>query len=254
MASRETVSEEEEGDEEQEEEYYATSAQLSAIFPDLEWEVRAPGQLEPVRRLSLSLSLSPFSPWLCGHTLSQWLWCYGRHTTNQLFLLQLLRCVSRMHHGNLELAANYLMAATSDGWSTEHPFSEDIGGLPEALPLSDSDSGSVAEPVTVQLGDSDFSSNEFDEGDGEGEEKLPSYRDVTSERLHPADLPPSYDSLLSEGRAGCVAVLVTGGAGRSEVTTRTTDSSQNKRQRKLGHRLRAKNMRKKGYLTGKLNQ
>ena len=152
--------------------------------------------------------------------------------------------MSRAHHGNLELATNYLMAATDDGGSTEHPFSEDIGGLPETLPLSDSDSGSVAEPVTVQLGDSDFSSNEG--------EALPSYRDVTSDRLHPAaDLPPSYDSLLSEGRAGCASVMVTEDAGRSEVTTHTTDSSQNKKQRRLGYKLRARNMKKKGYLTGR---
>ena len=100
-----------------------------------------------------------------------------------------------MVHSGLQPALDYLMAVLGENDEMQHPFSEDIGGLPQVLQeesVSESDSSSLcqAQPVDVDL---------EEDSDTEPHTELPpSYDDVTEKSFHEClSQPPSYDSLPS---------------------------------------------------------
>lgn len=137
--------------------------QLSAMFPNLELEVRR-----------------------CATNA-----CY-------VLLLQFLQTVLSNHEESVEPAVHYLVAVLGE---SDVPVSEDIGGLPQIImdgAEAESDNESPVGSVCIAIDDEDSSSEQCESMDGssyrrECRESLPSYRDVEQH----SSPPPSYDSLES---------------------------------------------------------
>ena len=147
------------------EEDASAATQLSAMFPNLEWDVSCK--------------------------------VLQRFTNHPYYILQFILSVLQNHGGCVEPAVHYLVAVLGD--PEDVPVSDDIGGLPQVLQdqsFPDSDGESASSPtnsIVVDIEDASYASSSEECGDTTADDSLPTYNEVTG-RLSPA--PPSYDTLI----------------------------------------------------------
>ena len=203
----------------------SAAAELSAMFPNLEWEVSI---IIGIRIMHL------FTPMVKGRERCCSIKSYIIHL-RIASSTQLLRSVLQSHEGSVVPAAHYLVAVL--GEAGELPFSEDIGGPPQVLADDlTSDPESPTGSVVVELGDSDLLEPVRCE-----EEALPSYRNATYGCSPP---PPSYDSLPP---APCIPSRLPGPTLGGAVGEDGVAAVRKRPVERLARRLRARRRERMGY-------
>lgn len=169
-------------------------------------------------------------------------------------VLKLLQSVLNSHGGSVAPAVHYLVAVLGD--AGEIPLSEDIGGLPQAVPDEqilepESPCPSPANSVVVELEGCHLETSElplFEQSDhincDPSTESLPSYSDVSGCQSPP---PPSYDSLSVSGVTGTSLVQSSHCEAHSSEDEITSHSSGLRPVDTLARKIRIRRRQRKGY-------
>lgn len=165
-------------------------------------------------------------------------------------ILKLLQSVLNSHGGSVAPAVHYLVAVLGD--VGELPLSEDIGGLPQAVPDDqilepESPCPSPTNSIVVELEGCHLENSElptFEQSNHTNDESLPAYSDVSGCQSPP---PPSYDSLCVSGMTGTSVIQTSHSEVHSSEDEITSHSSGLRPVDTLARKIRIRRRERKGY-------